>query len=96
MGQMITKPDTNPIIIGVCNFFLFGALGYFLMGQQKKAMIAAVITVITTFLTCGSLGWVAVVLFAYDGYLVAQKLQSGQAVGENENGLEFLNAIFKD
>ena len=40
MGQMITKPDANPIIFAVCNWFGGGALGYFLMGQKKKAMIA--------------------------------------------------------
>ena len=38
--------------------------------------------------------WVFVA--AYDAYLLGQKLQSGQAIGENENGLSFLNAIFKD
>jgi hypothetical protein len=95
MGQMITKPDTNPIIIAVLNLFFFGAAGYFLMGQQKKAIIAAVIWLVVGTLTCG-FGYLTAWLFAYDGYLVAQKLQSGQAVGENENGLDFLNAIFKD
>ena len=39
---------------------------------------------------------VIIAVFAYDAYLLAQKLQSGQTIGENENGLSFLNAIFKD
>ncbi len=102
MGQMITKPDVNPIIIAVAQWFGFGALGYYLMGQQKKAMYAAGIVFALFVLSVCTLGIgsialpIAAVIFIYDGYLVAQKLASGQAVGENENGLEFLNAVFKD
>ncbi len=95
MGQMITKPDANPIVFGVCNLFIFGALGYFLMGQQKKAIIAAIATIVLSSITCGA-GSFIVFIFAYDAYLLGQKLQTGQSIGQNENGLEFLNAIFKD
>ncbi|MFN7145187.1 MAG: hypothetical protein ACK4YP_15530 [Myxococcota bacterium] len=94
MGQMITKPDANPIVFAVCNWFL-GALGYFLMGQQKKAIIAAILTMVLSTVTCGA-GWFVVFVFMYDAYLLGQKLQSGQSIGVNENGLEFLNMIFKD
>jgi hypothetical protein len=101
MGQMITKPDANPIVLAVCNLFLFGALGYYLMGQKKKAMIAVVYNVVAGLLfVCtfglGGILFLANWVFAYDAYLLGQKLQSGQSVGENENALEFLNAIFKD
>ena len=96
MGEMIQKPDANPMIVAAANFFIFGALGYYLIGQQKKAMIAAIASVGLTVLTCGTLGWLPILVFAYDGYLLGQKLQSGQSIGENENGLEFLNNIFKD
>jgi hypothetical protein len=67
MGEMIQKPDANPVIVAVANFFILGALG-----------------------------WIPVLVFTYDGYLLGQKLQSGQSIGENENGLDFLNSIFKD
>ena len=66
-----------------------------MVAQKKKAIITWLIVIVGGGFTCGLLSlflWVAV----YDGYLIAQKLQSGQAVGENENGLDFLNAIFKD
>ena len=96
MGEMIQKPDANPMIVAAANFFIFGALGYYLIGQQKKAMIAAIASVGLTVLTCGTLGWLPILVFTYDGYLLGQKLQSGQSIGENENGLEFLNNIFKD
>jgi len=94
MGEMIQKPDTNPIIILVTNLLAFGGLGYFLMGQQKKAIISWVATVVLA-PVCG-IGGIIPIITCYDGYLLAQKLESGQAIGENENALDFLNAIFKD
>lgn len=95
MGQMIQKSDANPILYAVANLFVFGALGYLLMGQQKKAILAAVITIGLSMFTCG-FGSIVAFVFVYDAYLLGEKLQKGQAIGENENALEFLNAIFKD
>ena len=95
MGEMIQKPDTNPIIVAAANWLGFGGLGYFLMGQQKKAIISWVIVVVVGALTCG-FGWLFVWVTAYDAYLLGQKLQRGEAIGVNENGLDFLNMIFKD
>ena len=95
MGQMIQKPDTNPIVVALLNFFIAGALGYYLMGQERKAMIAGIIWVVLAIFTCGSFAAVWAIVTAYDGYLLGQKLQSGQAIGDAENGLDFLNAIFK-
>jgi TM2 domain-containing membrane protein YozV len=99
MGQLITKPDANPIVFAIANLFIFGGLGYFLMGQKKKAYITWGIYFGAMILTCGFLGIVSVALAwitTYDAYLLGQKLQSGQSIGENENGLAFLNSIFKD
>ncbi|MDG1478390.1 MAG: hypothetical protein P8R54_02320 [Myxococcota bacterium] len=95
MGEMIRKPDTNPVIVAAANLIL-GALGYYLIGQEKKAMIAAIATIVLFPFTCGFLAIPAILIFSYDGYLLGQKLQSGQSISENENGLEFLNTIFKD
>lgn len=95
MGEMIRKPDTNPIIIGIANWWGLGALGYFLMGQKKKAIISLILTIVVGTVTCG-FGYLWVFVAAYDGYLLAQKLQNGEAIGENENGIPVLNAIFKD
>ncbi len=100
MGQMISKPDANPIILAVANWFVPG-LGYFLMGQKKKfmitlgIMIGVIVVAVCTFGLGGILGFINFV-FVYDAYLLGQKLQAGQSIGENENGLDFLNAIFKD
>ncbi len=91
MGE-ISKPDTNPIIVAIMNLWLLGGGGYFIMGQKKKAIISIVATVI---LACIGIGAFIPLITAYDAYLLGQKLQSGQSIGENENGLEFLNAVFK-
>lgn len=91
MGQ-ITKPDTNPIVPALLNFLLFGGVGYLMMGQQKKGIISIAATLI---LYCIGIGFIIPFITAYDAYLLGQKLQSGASIGENENGLEFLNAIFK-
>ena len=95
MGEMIQKPDTNPIIVAAANWLGAGGLGYLLMGQKKKAIISWVIFFVGGTLTCGLL-YVISLVTAYDAYLLGQKLQSGQEIGENENGLSFLNSIFKD
>ena len=94
MGQMISKPDANPILLAILNWFF--CIGYFMMGQKKKCIIGIVVVILTNVVTCGTLGWIVMLVFVYDAYLLGQKLQSGQSIGENENGLEFLNAIFKD
>jgi len=93
MGELIQKPDTNPVIVAILNFFLFGGVGYLMIGQQKKGIISIAATVIGV---CFGIGAIIPFITAYDAYLLGQKLQNGEAIGENENGLEFLNAIFKD
>lgn len=91
MGE-ISKPDVNPIVPAVLNWFGFGGVGYLYLGQQKKGIIMIVATFL---LSCFGIGMIFPFIGAYDAYLLGQKLQSGQSIGENENGLEFLNAIFK-
>ena len=93
MGELIQKPDTNPVVVAILNLFLLGGVGYFMMGQQKKGIITLVATLV---LSMFGIGMIIPLITAYDAYLLGQKLQNGEAIGENENGLEFLNAIFKD
>ncbi|MEN0068024.1 MAG: hypothetical protein AAGA48_38195 [Myxococcota bacterium] len=89
MGEMIRKPDANPILLGIANLFVFGSLGYFLMGQSQKGVAALVYTVL---LGC-CLGPIPALIFAYDGYLLGQKLESGESIGDKENGLDFLDNL---
>lgn len=94
MGEMISKPDANPILLAVLNLFTWGFLGYFLLGQKKKAIMGLVIVAVGNICLMG-LGFFAQLIFTYDVYLLAQKAANGESIGENENGLDFLNAIFK-
>lgn len=94
MGEMISKPDANPIVLAVLNLIICGLpIGYFMIGQTKKAIGFFVATVILSFFGIGMImPWIA----AYDIYLLGQKLQKGESIGQNENGLSFLNSVFKD
>lgn len=94
MGEMITKPDANPILLAVLNIVICGIpLGYFMMGQQKKAIFAFVYTMVASMITFGSLGWILVFVWAYDAYLLGQKLATGESISDTENGLEFLGNL---
>jgi hypothetical protein len=94
MSEMIQKPDANPIVLAALNLFICGIpVGYFMMGQQKKGIITLVATLV---LSMFGIGMVIPLITAYDAYLLGQKLQNGEAIGMNENGLGFLDAIFKD
>lgn len=92
MGELIQKPDTNPVVVAILNLCLFGGVGYFMMGQQKKGIIATAATIATIPFGVGIL---LPFISAYDAYLLGQKLQNGEAISEHENGFEFLNAVFQ-
>ena len=96
MGEMITKPDANPILIAILQWFTAGAVGYFMIGQTKKAIASIVIWLIGGMCTFGllSFGWMLV--STYDAYLLAGKLAAGESITPNQNGLSFLDAVFKD
>ncbi len=95
MGEMITKPDANPIVLAVLNLIIMGLpIGYFMIGQTKKAIG---FLVATWLLSCiGGLGFILPWIAAYDAYLLGQRLAAGESITPNTNGLSFLDAIFKD
>jgi hypothetical protein len=92
MGEMITKPDANPVLIGLLNGFL-GCGGYLLMGQTKKGLFMAGIVILTSW--CMGLGFIMMLVAMYDAYLLGQKLASGESIGQMENCVSFLDNIFK-
>jgi len=91
MGEMITKPDANPVLLAVLNLIPV-PIGYLMIGQTKKAVIAVVLTWVLGFCTFG-FGYLLVFVWAYDAYLLGQKLAAGNAIADNENGLDLLNNI---
>jgi hypothetical protein len=91
MGESITKPDANPIVLALLNVFICGLpIGYVMMGQTKKAVAAFVYTVI---LSMFGVGFLLCWVWAYDAYLLGQKLAAGESISDTENGLDFLNNL---
>jgi hypothetical protein len=91
MGDMITKPDANPILYAVLNLIVCGLpIGHFMMGQTNKAVILLVYIIL---LNLVGLGFIISVLAALDAYKLGQKLQSGESIGQKENGFELFNSL---
>ena len=99
MGEMITKPDANPIVFAICNLFLGGCVGYFLMEQKSKAITGLVVSLVLAVVGVCTFGFGYLfytawcIVAAYDAYLLGQKLQNGESIGEKENALDFLGML---
>ncbi len=77
-----TTPPKDPILVLVLNLLLAGGVGYIIMGQKTKGIVAIVAYVILLFVTCGAGSGVVAIVAAIDGYLQAQQLQQGKPVGQ--------------
>lgn len=76
-----TTPPKDPILIAVLNLIAAGGVGYIIMGQKTKGIVAIVVWVLGFFL-CGIPSGIVAILGALDGYFQAQQLQQGHPVGE--------------
>lgn len=83
-GELVypTTPPKDPILVLVLNLLLAGGVGYIIMGQKTKGIVAIVAYVILLFVTCGAGSGVVAIVAAIDGYLQAQQLQQGKPVGQ--------------
>jgi hypothetical protein len=82
-GTKLVHPSTppkDPILVLVLNL-LIGGVGYLIMGQQTKGIVAIVIWVLG-WAACGIPSGIVAVFAAIDGFLQAQQLQQGKPVGE--------------
>jgi hypothetical protein len=77
-----SNPAKDPILVLVLNLLLFGSVGYFLLGQKIKGIIAAVLWIVLLFTTCGVGTGIVAILGAVDGYLQAQQLEKGYPLGQ--------------
>ena len=77
-----TTPPKDPIVVLLLNLFVAGGVGYIMMGQKTKGIVAIVAWIVGIPLTCGALSGVVAILGAIDGYMQAQQLQQGHPVGE--------------
>ena len=77
-----SNPARDPILVLVLNLLLFGSVGYFLIGQKIKGIIASILWVALLFVTCGVGTGIVAILGAVDGYLQAQQLQAGHPLAQ--------------
>lgn len=91
MGDMITKPDANPILYAVLNLIICGLpIGTFMLGQSNKAIILIVYWVVLNFF---GLGFIIGILAAVDAYKLGEKLKSGESIAQKENAFELFNSL---
>lgn len=77
-----TQPPKEPVLVLVLNLLLLGAVGYFIIGQWQKGVVALVASLVIGIPTCG-LGIGAVCIAgAIDGFMQAQCLQQGYPIAQ--------------
>ena len=75
------QPPKDPILILVLNLFVAGCVGYFMIGQKNKAIVALIVWIVGLVPPlCGTVSGLVAVVAAIDGYLQAQQLQQGHPV----------------
>lgn len=92
MGELITRPDANPVVPAILNALLLGAGGYYVMGQKRKAFVSLLVTFAST---CVMLTPIWIAITAYDAWLLGKKLANGESIGLLENGFEPLDLLFR-
>jgi hypothetical protein len=76
-----SQPPKDPILICVLNLLVVGGVGYIVMGQKIKGIIAIVAWLAIAIPTCGTGSMLLAVVTAVDGYLQAEKLKQGKTLG---------------
>jgi hypothetical protein len=76
-----TNPPKDPILVMVLNLLVAGGVGYLIMGQKTKGIVAIVVWVLGL-CTFGIVSGLVGIFGAIDGYLQAQQLQQGHPVGQ--------------
>jgi hypothetical protein len=83
-GELVypTTPPKDPILMLVLNLLLLGGVGYIIMGQKLKGIVAIIIYVVVAIPTCGAGSGLLAVAAAIDGYMQAQQLQAGHPIAQ--------------
>ena len=77
-----TTPPKDPILVLVLNLLVAGGVGYIIIGQKTKGIVAIVAWLVLAVVTCGAGSALVAIVGAIDGYLQAQQLQQGHPVGQ--------------
>jgi|ERR1019366_504400 hypothetical protein len=75
-------PPKDPVLIAVLNLVVAGCLGYFMIGQKMKGIVAVIAWVVGLFFTCGTVSGLVSIVAAIDGYMQAQQLKAGFPVAQ--------------
>jgi hypothetical protein len=83
-GELVypQQPPKDPILILVLNLLVAGCLGYFMIGQKMKGIVALIAVLVLAIPTCGAGSLLVSVAAAIDGYMQAQQLQAGHPVAQ--------------
>ena|SRR5437016_5081515 len=76
-----TQPPKDPILVMILNLLALGGVGYIIIGQKTKGIVA-IVAWIVGLCSFGILSGIVAVVAAIDGYLQAQQLQAGHPVGQ--------------
>ena len=76
-----TQPPKDPILVLVLNLLVAGGVGYIIMGQKTKGIVAIVVWLVGL-VACGIPSGLVAIVAAIDGYMQAQQLQQGHPVGQ--------------
>jgi TM2 domain-containing membrane protein YozV len=74
-----SDPPKNAILAAILSLLLLGGVGQIYLGQTKKGVILIVATLI---LSCIGIGVLIPIVGAIDAYMMADKLQKGEAIGD--------------
>jgi hypothetical protein len=75
------QPPEDPTKILLLNL-IGGCVGYFILGQKNKGIVAVIAFVLGLIFTCGILSGLVAIAAAIDGMMQAQQLQAGHPVGQ--------------
>jgi hypothetical protein len=76
-----TQPPKDPVLIAILNLVVAGCLGYFMIGQKMKGIVA-VIAWVLGLCSFGIVSGIVAIVAAIDGYLQAQHLKANMPVAQ--------------
>ena len=93
-SDMISKPDANPVVALVLTAFVFG-LGHVIVNGQTNKWVWILVTSMVGSVLCCIPGFVVSILSIFDAYKTAERLKSGETIGQNEYSLPLLYKMCK-